>query len=55
MSRRPIASFWHRRVIAGAAHMLALCCIPIFTLVLVMNNTTPPPPENHSHAPSEHV
>jgi hypothetical protein len=54
MNRQPTASFLYRRVIARAAHTLALCCIPIFTLVLVMNRSAAGPADQ-SHAPREHA
>jgi hypothetical protein len=54
MSRQYPAFFLCRRALAGTAHVLALCCIPIFTLVLVMNNSAPSPPEHHNQFPPGH-
>lgn len=55
MGRQLTAYLWYRRILAGAAHMLAVCCIPVFTLVLVMNNSAAWPPDHRSHAPTEHA
>jgi len=41
MSRERDALFWHARIIAEAAHALAICCIPVFSLVLLISNSAP--------------
>jgi hypothetical protein len=54
MGQRRDAWFRHERIIAEAAHALAVCCIPVFSLVLLIGNSTPAS-EHHGPIPPEQV